>query len=80
MVAQRDPRPSSAAAVGDNLQPLLDIREVARLLAVGERHVRRLVFERRIPFVKWGRLIRFDAGELAIWLDSQRSPPSGRGA
>ena len=53
------------------LIPLLDVHEVAQWLGVGERHVRRLVFERRIPYVKWGRLIRFDPGELAAWLDKR---------
>jgi excisionase family DNA binding protein len=35
-------------------QPLIDIAEVARGLGVDVRHVRRLVAERRIPFIKWG--------------------------
>ncbi len=54
------------------MQPLLDIPEVARLLGVGERHVRRLVFERRIPFVKWGRLVRFNPSDLRDWIASAR--------
>jgi hypothetical protein len=38
----------------DRAQPLIDLPEVARRLGVNDRHVRRLVAERRIPFVKWG--------------------------
>ena len=53
-------------------EQLLDIAAVARRLGVGERHVRRLVFERRIPYLKWGRLIRFDPKDLERWLDGQR--------
>lgn len=34
-------------------QQLMDIHGVAERLGVSERHVRRLVFERRIPFIKW---------------------------
>jgi hypothetical protein len=30
------------------------------------------VAERRIPFVKVGRFVRFDPGELDVWLDQQR--------
>lgn len=59
---------------------LLTIREVAELLAVTERHIRRLVHERRIPYVKWGHLIRFDPDEIAAWLDRARRPDEGNGA
>ena len=52
--------------------PLLDTDEVAVALRVTPRLVRRLVAERRIPFVKVGRFVRFDPGELDVWLDQQR--------
>lgn len=51
---------------------LLDIPGVARALAVTPRHVQRLVAERRIPFFKVGRFVRFDPGELDLWLEQQR--------
>jgi excisionase family DNA binding protein len=51
-----------------DLEHLIDITEVAEILGVGVRHVRRLVFERRIPFIKWGRLLRFDRRAIAEWL------------
>jgi len=35
-----------------------------------------LVAERRIPFVKWGHLLRFDPDEIASWLDGVRVPPA----
>ena len=56
------------------LPHLLTIGEVAEYLGVTERHVRRLVAERRIPFVKWGHLLRFDPVELAAWIDAARRP------
>jgi excisionase family DNA binding protein len=55
-------------------EPLLTIEEVAARLGVGVRHVRRLVHERRIPFVKWGHLVRFDPDEVAAWLEGARVP------
>jgi len=45
------------------LPHLIDIRALAEHLGVPVRHVRQLVADRRIPFHKWGHLIRFDAGE-----------------
>lgn len=51
---------------------LIPIAEVADLLGVDLRHVRRLVHERRIPFVKWGHLLRFDPLEIEAWIDSHR--------
>ena len=62
-------------------QRLLDVAGVAELLNVPERHVRRLVSERRIPFLKWGHLLRFDPAAVGAWLDAARIPPhegSGR--
>jgi excisionase family DNA binding protein len=56
---------------------LLDIEEVARILGVGVRHVRRLVADRRIPYLKWGHLLRFDPVEIEAWLDEARRPATG---
>ena len=52
---------------------LLDINGVAAHLGVNVRHVRRLVAERRIPYVKWGHLLRFDPAELVDWIDAARA-------
>lgn len=54
---------------------LLNITELADLLGVNTRHVRRLVAERRIPFIKWGHLIRFDPVEVRRWIDAYRRRP-----
>jgi excisionase family DNA binding protein len=40
------------------------------------RHVRRLVQERRIPFFKWGHLLRFDPDEIETWLQRSHVPAS----
>jgi excisionase family DNA binding protein len=34
-------------------RPLMNLAEVAERLGVNQRHVRRLVAERRIPYLKW---------------------------
>jgi excisionase family DNA binding protein len=54
---------------------LLCVAELAEHLGVTERHVRRLVAERRIPFLKWGRLLRFDPREIVAFLDDARVQP-----
>ncbi len=54
------------------------IAEVAEYLGVDIRHVRRLVHERRIPFYKWGHLLRFDLTEIAAWLTECRYEPRRR--
>ncbi|MGE0796418.1 MAG: helix-turn-helix domain-containing protein, partial [Acidimicrobiia bacterium] len=53
--AMPDPNPSAN---------LIDIATVAERLGVEVRHVRRLVAERRIPYIKWGHLLRFDPADV----------------
>jgi excisionase family DNA binding protein len=52
--------------------PLLDITELARWLATSQRHVRRLVEEQRVPYLKIGHYVRFDPSDIEAWLDQQR--------
>ncbi|MEJ7844824.1 MAG: helix-turn-helix domain-containing protein [Acidimicrobiales bacterium] len=59
----------------DQLPRLLDIATLADRLSVDVRHIRRLVAERRIPFIKWGHLLRFDPAEIASWIDANRRHP-----
>ncbi len=54
---------------------LLDIDALAARLGVTVRFVRRLVDERRVPYLKLGRLVRFDADEIEAWLVSHRVDP-----
>lgn len=53
---------------------LIDVKTLAALLGVGERYVRRMVTERRVPTVKVGRLVRFDVAEIRRWVEEQRRP------
>lgn len=70
---------TAATTSTDNRRTLWDICTVASRLGVETRHVRRLVSERRIPFIKWGRLLRFDPTEIEAWLDEARRPPAAGG-
>ena len=59
---------------------LLDTDGLARWLGVEVVYVRRLVSERRIPFVKLGKYVRFDPDEVAGWVDELRVHPTPRSA
>ena len=50
-------------------QPLLDVAGLTARLGVTERFVRRLVDERRIPFLKLGCFVRFDPRQVELWID-----------
>lgn len=47
---------------------LITINEVANRLGVNTRHIRRLVAEHRIPYIKWGHLLRFDPTHIDNWV------------
>jgi excisionase family DNA binding protein len=51
---------------------------VAEWLGVEVVFVRRLVAERRIPFLKIGKFVRFDPAEVSAWIDGQRVKPVQR--
>jgi excisionase family DNA binding protein len=54
---------------------LLTMEEVAERLRTTPRHVRRLVFERRIAYRKLGRYVRFHPDDVAEYLASTRIAP-----
>ncbi len=51
---------------------LLDVDAVAERLGVTPRFVRRLVNERRIPFHKIGRYVRFDPADVDRFVEGAR--------
>jgi len=59
-----------------SLPHLLTIEELADHLGVTVRHIRRLVAERRVPFVRFGRLVRFDPAVVANWLEGSTVKPT----
>ncbi|HVA75658.1 MAG TPA: helix-turn-helix domain-containing protein [Acidimicrobiales bacterium] len=56
----------------DNHPQLLDIDQLAQRLGITVRHVRRLVADKRVPYYKVGRLVRFDQAEITQWLQTRR--------
>lgn len=50
---------------------LLTVHDVARTLAVSPHTIYSWVAQRRIPFLKVGRLLRFDSRAIDAWLGQQ---------
>jgi excisionase family DNA binding protein len=51
---------------------LLDVEGAAVHLSVSPRFVRRLVAQRRVPYLKVGKFVRFDPVDLDAWLEGCR--------
>ncbi len=59
-------------------QQLLDVAQAADRLGVTPRFIRRLVFERRLAYIKVGKYVRFEAADLEEWLSAHRVEAVGR--
>ena len=53
----------------------LTIAQLADMVQITERHVRRLVAEDRIPVTRVGRRLRFNRARIQAWLDDNSSGP-----
>ena len=51
---------------------LVDASQAAERLCTTERHVRRLYSERRLPFVKVGKVVRFRPEDLDAFVEANR--------
>lgn len=63
-----------------SIPQLVTIDQLAERLGTSVRHVRRLVAERRVPYVTVGRLVRFDPDAVNSWLDAASMAPRARRA
>ncbi len=62
----------------ESVPKLVSIDELADQLGTRSRHIRRLIAERRLPYLKVGGRVRFDPAEIAGWLERSRgSAPPG---
>jgi excisionase family DNA binding protein len=66
-------------------RPPMDSRQAAEYLGITERWLRRARAERRVPFVKMGKFVRYRPDDLDEWLDRQKiddlaEPRPGAGA
>jgi excisionase family DNA binding protein len=56
------------------LEHLIDIAELERRTAIKQATLRKYVAQRKIPFVKIGRLVRFDPIEIESWIKERKVP------
>ena len=54
------------------MNELLTVKEAADRLGTAERFIRRLIFERRIPYTKLGRHVRIAASDLDAFIAAGR--------
>ena len=65
---------SGAAVRGGESETLLTIEQVAAMLAVQESWVYRQVKERRLPFLKVGKYVRFRRADVSKFIESSAVP------
>jgi excisionase family DNA binding protein len=56
------------------VEHLIDIAELERRTAIKQATLRKYVVQRKIPFVKIGRLVRFDTAEIEAWVKERKVP------
>jgi excisionase family DNA binding protein len=52
------------------------ITEVCQAYNVTESWLRRQIFLKKVPFVKMGRLIRFDINDFELWIMEAKTKPN----
>ena len=57
------------------MQRLMSVKETAAYTGLSHHTVYTMVSQRRIPFVKVGRLLRFDEGLIQAWLKEHTVMP-----
>lgn len=53
---------------------LLNISEVAQVLGVTPKTIYSWVHTRQIPYVKVGRLVKFDRKDIEAWIQARKVP------
>lgn len=54
----------------------LDISGLCAYLDIKKQTAYTWVYEKKIPYIKMGRLVKFDRKEIDEWIDSKRVPVS----
>jgi excisionase family DNA binding protein len=77
MTQASTPPPDRSAADQRRLIPvLMDCKAAGEYTGFGERYMRRLVFEKRIAYVKVGHMVRFERATLDKFIEDHRVDPA----
>ncbi len=57
---------------GRAVEQLLTLHELAHMLQLSEKTIRRMVNARRVPCVRLGRSVRFVPGDVLRWLSARK--------
>ena len=68
VVAMTKAMSPSAVLTNQNLEPLLSIDEVARILAVSPATIRTWIHRKRLPYVKMGRRVGFHPDSIRSFI------------
>jgi|CXWL01.1.fsa_nt_gi excisionase family DNA binding protein len=60
------------------IESLISVQEVARLLDVSRSMVYQLVRTHELPMIRIGKYFRFRRSEVTLWIDAQRSTENTR--
>lgn len=55
---------------------LVSIGQVSQQLGVSVKTIYGWVYLRQIPYVKMGRLVKFDSHDIANWIETKKRPCS----
>jgi excisionase family DNA binding protein len=70
--------PTRSATPRSSSGDLLTVEQAAEFMNITNHFVRRLIRERRIPFVKVGRLVRLRRSDIEAYLDECLVPATRR--
>lgn len=59
------------------MEKLLDVKEVSEKLSIKQSTLRAWIFQRRLPVIRIGRLVRIKESALADWIRSAEGGANG---
>jgi excisionase family DNA binding protein len=60
--------------MGKETKQFMTVNDVAQLLNVAEKTVRKYVWQKTIPYLKIGGHVRFDIDKIHAWLEQREVP------
>lgn len=52
-----------------NFEKLLSVEEISELIGIAPSTIYKMTHKKRIPFIKVGRLVKFNLQQINAWLD-----------